>query len=79
MDLFVLYFLFKMYMPIKKYLGKKVKKLCLIVQILIESQFFGILTEPLNRRDSGRQLYQHNEVDFFKTQNYNQLKRSFFD
>ena len=39
-DLYVKYFLFKAYMPAKKYLRKKAKKLCLIGEIVIESHSF---------------------------------------
>ena len=39
-DLFVKYFLFKTYMPEKKYLRKKAEKLCLIGVIVIESHSF---------------------------------------
>ena len=38
-------------MPAKKYIRKKVTKLCLMGQIVIESpKLSGILTEPLNPR-----------------------------
>ena len=40
MDLFVKCFLFKTYMPTKKYLRKKAEKLCLIGEIVIESHSF---------------------------------------
>ena len=39
-DLFVKYFLFKTYMPAKKYFRKKAEKLCLIGVIVIESHSF---------------------------------------
>ena len=44
-----------MYMPTKKYLRKKSKKLCIMGEIVIESHsFLKILTEPLNPRDRDR-------------------------
>ena len=39
-DSFVKYFLFKTYMPAKKYIRKKAEKLCLIGVIVIESHSF---------------------------------------
>ena len=52
-DLFVIYFLLKVYMPAKKYLRKKAEKLCLIGRRNCDgkSQLSGILTEPINPRD----------------------------
>ena len=45
-----------MYMPTKKYLRKKAKILCIMVQIVIESESFDILKELLNPRECGRPL-----------------------
>jgi len=54
-DLFILYFLFKMYLPKKQYLRKKAKNYVWWVQYCdLKSQLSEILREPLNPREPGQ-------------------------